>query len=85
MSKTAAERQAAYRKKRPYAGADRNGQRRLNTWLDTGPFLALARLARHHKVSQRAMLEKLIVTRDEAIMASLELDTPEWTAYFAWE
>ena len=83
MSKSAAERQAAYRRKRPFAGKEGNGQRRLNTWLDTGPSLALARLARRNAVSQRVMLERLIVAADEAIFMKLGMDTPEWAEYFA--
>jgi hypothetical protein len=44
--------------------------------------LALARLARHHGISQRAMLERLIATADERITKGLDPDTPEWEAYF---
>jgi hypothetical protein len=35
MAKTAAEQQAAYRKKRPYAGAEGNGERNFNMWVHT--------------------------------------------------
>ncbi|QWY75870.1 MAG: hypothetical protein JVY19_05455 [Ferrovum myxofaciens] len=47
MAKDSAQRQAQYRSKRPYAGVDGNGERRINTWVSTGCALALARLARH--------------------------------------
>ncbi|MFA7082514.1 MAG: hypothetical protein WC135_07875, partial [Bacteroidales bacterium] len=57
MSKTAAERQAAYRARRPFAGADNNGERRINTWVNTGTYLALERLARRDGVTKREMLE----------------------------
>ena len=83
MGKTAAERQAAYRAKRPFAGEGENGQRRLNTWVNTGASLALARLSKHNGLTRREMLERLITTADDANLAGLELDSPEWEAYFA--
>ncbi|XXG31956.1 MAG: hypothetical protein WJ306_05165 [Ferrovum myxofaciens] len=36
MAKDSAQRQAQYRSKRPYAGVDGNGERRINTWVSTG-------------------------------------------------
>ena len=39
MAKTAAQRQAAYRTRRPHAGNDGNGERRLSVWIDTGASL----------------------------------------------
>lgn len=77
---TNADRQAAYRKRRAEAGE--NGERRLNTWVTTGASLALARLARHHGISQRAMLERLIVQADDAILQQIELESEEWGRYF---
>jgi hypothetical protein len=85
MGKTVAERQAAYRKQRPYAGKDSNGERRLNTWVSTRTSLALARLARKNKLSQRDMLERLVQNADDAILDSLVLDTPGWDIYFNGE
>ena len=41
MPKTPAERQAAYRAKRPLAGVDNNGERRINTWVNTGTYLGV--------------------------------------------
>ncbi|VAY88732.1 hypothetical protein CARN8_3790002 [mine drainage metagenome] len=35
MAKDSAQRQAQYRSKRPYAGVDGNGERRINTWVST--------------------------------------------------
>jgi hypothetical protein len=78
-TKTAAERQAAYRHSRSTAGE--NGERRINTWVSTGAALALARLARHHGVTQREMLERLIVAADKRIVAKIEYPSPEWTVY----
>ena len=82
MAKTAAERQAAYRANRHWAGPTGNGERRLNTWLSTEASLALGRLARRYGVTQRKMLERLITIEDDRILATLNTDTPEWDAYF---
>jgi hypothetical protein len=78
-TKTAAERQAAYRRSRSTAGE--NGERRINTWVSTGAALALARLARHHGVTHREILERLIVAADKRIVAKIDYPSPEWTAY----
>ena len=53
-ARTAAERQAAYRKSRLMAGE--NGERRINTGVTAGASLALARLAQRYGVTQRVML-----------------------------
>lgn len=79
-ARTAAERQAAYRKRRPMAGE--NGERRINTWVTTRAALALARLARHHGVTHREMLERLIVAADDKITAKLDPKSHAWDAYF---
>lgn len=81
MAKTAAERQAAYRARRPMAG--RNGERRLNTWMSTGAHLALTRLAKRYGVTQRELLERFICTEDERILAGFEPHTPEWDDYLS--
>lgn len=82
MAKTPAKRQAAYRARRPYAGKDGNGERRLNLWIDTSSSLALDRLVRRYGVTKREFLEKMILEADEAILRTLDLDTPEWDRYF---
>jgi hypothetical protein len=79
-TKTAAERQAAYRHSRSTAGE--NGERRINTWVSTGAALALARLARHHRTTHREMLERLIVAADDTITAGLDPRSRAWDAYF---
>lgn len=81
MAKSTAERQADYRARRVTAG-EGSGERRLNTWVSTAAHLALERLARRYGVTQREMLERLILAEDEKILDSLEMDTPEWDAYF---
>ena len=83
MAKTAAQRQAVYRKKRPYAGEKEDGERRINTWINTAASLALARLAKHNGLPRRAILEQLITVADDANLAAMELNSPEWAAYFA--
>ncbi len=67
---TATERQRAYRARRSTAGD--NGERRLQAWVTTKADLALDRLARHHGVTRRAMLEKLILEADDSITRGLD-------------
>jgi len=67
---TAMERQRAYRARRSTAGD--NGERRLQAWVTTKADLALDRLARHHGVTRRAMLEKLILEADDSITRGLD-------------
>lgn len=81
-AKTPAQRQAEYRKARAFAGPDGNGERRLNTWISTGASLALARLANRYGVTKREILERLISEADDQITATLDPDSPEWSAYF---
>jgi hypothetical protein len=82
MAKTAAQRQAAYRASRYKAGPNGNGERRLNTWVSTGAHLALERLAKRYGQTQREVLERLIRTEDDGVLAGITTDTPEWDAYF---
>jgi hypothetical protein len=81
MAKSAAERQAAYRKQRPFAGPGGNGERRLNTYISTRASIALERLAVRYGVTKAAMLEKLIIAEDDRISEALEYGTPEYEAY----
>lgn len=80
MAKTVAERQAIYRQNRVHAGD--NGERRINTWVTTGCYLALRRLAQRYGVTNREMLEKLVGEADQAIVSRLDPDLPEWSAHF---
>jgi hypothetical protein len=84
MAKTPAQRQAEFRAKRPSAGADGNGQRQINTWLDTGAALALERLSRRYAVTQRQLLERLIREEDARVLQTIELDSKEWGEYFGF-
>ncbi|MHB0872101.1 MAG: hypothetical protein ACYCQH_09860 [Acidithiobacillus ferrooxidans] len=78
---TTAQRQAKYRAKRPFAGKDENGERRINTWVHTGTYLALERLARHHGITRREMLERLVVAEETRITATL-VDEDLLDAYY---
>ncbi len=82
MAKTAKERQAAYRKRRPHSGQDGNGERRLNTWIGTGAALALARISQRYGVTKREILDRLIVAEDKRILSGIEFGSPEWDDYF---
>jgi len=79
-AKTTAERQAAYRARQ--AWGENDGQKRVSLWLSTGCALALARLARRHGSTQREFLERLVLAEDDKVLATMALDSPEWSAYF---
>jgi hypothetical protein len=82
MAKTAAQRQAAYRARRAHAGREGNGERRLSLWISTEVAVRLARLARHHQVTRREIIERLVTAEDERVLKGIESDTPQWEAYF---
>ena len=82
MAKTAAQRQASYRARRPHAGEDGNGERRLNLWVSTRTDLAIERLARRYCVTKREIVERLVIAMDDRIIATLDIDAPEWDQYF---
>ena len=79
MTTTSAERQQAYRAKRPFAGD--NGERRLQSWVTTSTALALGRLARRAGTTQRAVLEQLIQDADRVVTQAMSDD--EFDHYFA--
>ena len=85
MAKTAAQRQAAYRARRPFEGVDGNGERRLNAWISTSAALALVRLARRYCVTNQEMIERLVNAEDDRILSAITLDSPEWNTYFGEE
>lgn len=84
-AKTAAQRQAEYRARRPVAGKDGNGERRLDVWVSTEVYLALERLARRDGSTKRRMLEQLVSQEDGAVLRTLDPDMPEWDQYFGEE
>ena len=73
---TNAERQAAYRKRA------RENDRQLNVWMDHRAALALQRLARREGVSQAAVLERLVLAADNAVVGTLDPDSSAWAEYF---
>lgn len=78
MAKTSAQRQAAYR----YRCDEGEGDRRLNTWISVPAYFALKRLALKENVTQREMIERLVIQTDALVLKKLNPDTPEWDKYF---
>jgi len=79
MTMTNAERQAKYRKeayKRNNGDSDYN----LNTWITSQAYYAIYRLSKHHGVTNRAILEKLILDADTEICKKLK-ETSEYNDY----
>jgi len=72
MALTPAERQKRYRENRKLAGE--NGYRQLNAWISTEAYLALRRLAQRYSVTQREMLERLLVDAQETAMRAMTDD-----------
>lgn len=83
MAKTSAERQAEYRARR-LDGSNQDGDRdrRLNTWLGATPHYALRRLAKRYGVTQREMIERLVIAEDDRIREGMDPNGPEWDAYY---
>lgn len=67
--KTNAQIQADYRNSRSLAGD--TGEQRINTWVSTAAKLALKRISLRSNVSQREILEQLIIQADEEIQKGL--------------
>jgi hypothetical protein len=70
MAKTNAQRQAEYRARRRRDGVNT----RLNIEVSLVAHFALERLAHHHGLTQRQMLERLLIEPDEALCRTLEGD-----------
>lgn len=47
------------------------------------PRPAVARLASRYGVTQRELVEKMLLAEDERVLATLSIDTLEWEMYFA--
>jgi hypothetical protein len=74
MALTAAERQKRYRENRKQT---ENGFRQINVWLSTEAAMALKRMALRYSVTQREMLERVLIGAQERIMREMsdtELD-----------
>ena len=73
MSLSNAERQARYKKSR-YQANNGDGEYQLNCWVTSQAKFALKRLAKHHGMTQRAVLEWLLSAADESAWKELETD-----------
>jgi hypothetical protein len=71
MALTPAERQKRYRENRRLVG---NGYRQINTWISTEAYEALRRMARRDGVTQREMLEQVLIAAQDRIMRVLSDD-----------
>jgi hypothetical protein len=75
MAKSGAERQAELRDRRRAerigpsvaAGERSEGERRLDVWIRTSAYLSLVRFARHHGLSRREALERLLMEAGAAV------------------
>ncbi len=65
-----AERQARYKKTR-YQANNGDGEYQLNCWITSQAKFALKRLAKHHGMTQRAVLEWLLTESDETTFRAL--------------
>jgi DNA-binding MarR family transcriptional regulator len=71
MSLTAAQRQKRYRENRKLAD---NGFRQINTWISTEAYEALRRMARRDGVTQRELIERLLIDAQDMVMRRLTDD-----------
>lgn len=62
---TSAERQAVYREQHKASG------KRLQAWISATADKALDRLARHHGISRRAMLDELIMAVERSTIRTM--------------
>lgn len=74
MAMTPAERQRRYRQNRMTAGPQKDGDRKIASWVSSEAFLALARLARKEGTSKRSVLESLILAADDVNLRACETD-----------
>ena len=65
VAKTAAERQKAYRERR----AKEAGEQRINAWVKARAIKTLNSLALRYGVTQKIMLERLILNADDGVIA----------------
>jgi hypothetical protein len=68
MALTAAERQKRYRENRKMAD---NGYRQINTWISTEAYEALRRMARRDGVTQRELIERLLIDEQDTVIRGL--------------
>lgn len=61
---------------------DDNGNRDLALTLSTRAALAINRLARHHQIDPRDVIERLVLAADHQISEGIDLDSAQWDQYF---
>ena len=72
---TTAQRQAAYRTRRKELGdGGKPGDTRLNVWLSYDAHAGLKRLARQRGISQRELLEQVLIELDQEAVKKLDED-----------
>lgn len=79
MAMSNAERQKRYRQSRK--GGVRN-ELQLKVWIDITLSGALVRLAKHHGITQKAVLERLISEAEEQVLSGIETDSEAWCKYW---
>lgn len=67
MATSNAERQAKWRAARAGQGGTTGGEKQLNVWISAEAKAKLAALAASAKLTERAMVERLITDADEVI------------------
>jgi hypothetical protein len=72
MALTPAERQKRYRENRKLAGE--NGHRQINTWISTEAYEALRRMARRDGVTQRELLERMLIDAQNHLTSQMSDD-----------
>ena len=77
MAMSNVERQRAYRERMKLEGA------RFSTIVSKHSAAALERLARHHGLSKKDMIEQLISDADEAVLKSMTLSSRKTKEYIA--
>ena len=78
MRKTSTQRQAEYKARRQ----EGDGEKKLSMWVSTSCTFAIGRLAKHHGLTKRQIIMMLVAEADSAVVKKIEIDTPEWDAYF---
>lgn len=73
-AKTAAERQKAYRERR----AKEVGEQRINTWVAAAAIKHLNALAQRHGLTQKVMLERLILAAGQVAQLTVEEKPAEY-------
>ena len=76
MSLSSSERQARYKKNRQKA-TEGDGEYQINCWVTSQAKFALKRLAKHHGMTQKAVLEWLLTECDETTMRALSDEEQE--------